>query len=225
MKGLQVANTLPSYPSEPVAPPQGKKGTSALSVLLEMEQKWVPLGTISDHIEQCLVGQHLPLLPLRTLDEQQAAKPPALVSDPSSVATNLTYLDSPRKVNSYFMCTGLAVLHAAFEIKYDLALWLFGNRPLVEHCVCRFFKGLLLLFLAFYLHFCPFLCSVPAADLCVFGSWFMLFLYAGRTVASFWNLFVALVPPTPITLRSVILSRGSLHVCVTYEENVFFWAR
>lgn len=39
MKGLQVANSLPSYPSEPVAPPQGKKGTSALSVLLEMEQK------------------------------------------------------------------------------------------------------------------------------------------------------------------------------------------
>lgn len=39
MKGLQVANTLPSYPPEPVAPPQGKKGTSALSVLLEMEQK------------------------------------------------------------------------------------------------------------------------------------------------------------------------------------------
>lgn len=39
MKGLQVANTLPSYPSEPVAPTQGKKGTSALSVLLEMEQK------------------------------------------------------------------------------------------------------------------------------------------------------------------------------------------
>lgn len=100
MKGLQVANTLPSYPSEPVAPPQGKKGTSALSVLLEMEQKWVPLGAVSDRIEQCLVGQHLPLLPLRTLDEQQAAKPPAPVSDPSSVATNLTYLDSPRKVNS-----------------------------------------------------------------------------------------------------------------------------
>lgn len=31
------------------------------------------------------------------------------------------------------------------------------------------FKGLLLLYLAFYLHFPPFLCSVPAADLCVFG--------------------------------------------------------
>lgn len=39
MKGLQVAGTLPSYPSEHMAPPQAKKGTSALSVLLEMEQK------------------------------------------------------------------------------------------------------------------------------------------------------------------------------------------
>lgn len=38
MKGLQVTNPLPPYPTEPVAPPQGKKGTSALSALLEMEQ-------------------------------------------------------------------------------------------------------------------------------------------------------------------------------------------
>lgn len=39
MKGLQVANPLPPYPSDPAVAPQGKKGTSALSVLLEMEQK------------------------------------------------------------------------------------------------------------------------------------------------------------------------------------------
>uniref|UniRef100_A0A671TX76 DEP domain containing 5, GATOR1 subcomplex subunit n=1 Tax=Sparus aurata TaxID=8175 RepID=A0A671TX76_SPAAU len=38
MKGLQVTSPLPSYPTETVAPPQGKKGTSALSALLEMEQ-------------------------------------------------------------------------------------------------------------------------------------------------------------------------------------------
>lgn len=43
MKNLQVSSPLSSYPSEPVAPPQGKRGTSALSALLEMEQsqKWV----------------------------------------------------------------------------------------------------------------------------------------------------------------------------------------
>lgn len=39
MKGLQVTSTLSSYSAESAAPPQGKKGTSALSVLLEMEQK------------------------------------------------------------------------------------------------------------------------------------------------------------------------------------------
>lgn len=39
MKGLQVTSSLSTYSSESVAPPQGKKGTSALSVLLEMEQK------------------------------------------------------------------------------------------------------------------------------------------------------------------------------------------
>lgn len=67
-----------------------------------------------------LAGQHLPLLPPRTLDEQQASKPPAPVSDPSSVAMNLTYLDSPRKVNSSF--TQFRRRHEAFEIKYDSAL-------------------------------------------------------------------------------------------------------
>lgn len=56
MKGLQVANTLPSYASEPVAAPQGKKGTSALSVLLEMEQKSVSLGAVSDRGEQRWLG-------------------------------------------------------------------------------------------------------------------------------------------------------------------------
>uniref|UniRef100_A0A8D3CEW4 DEP domain-containing protein n=1 Tax=Scophthalmus maximus TaxID=52904 RepID=A0A8D3CEW4_SCOMX len=38
MKGLQVTSPLSPFPSEPVPPQQGKKGTSALSALLEMEQ-------------------------------------------------------------------------------------------------------------------------------------------------------------------------------------------
>ncbi|XP_044074669.1 GATOR complex protein DEPDC5 isoform X4 [Siniperca chuatsi] len=75
MKGLQVTSPLPPYPTEPVAPPQVKKGTSALSALLEMEQNQ------------------------KTLDEhQQQAKPSTAVSDPSSIATAPTYVDSPRKL-------------------------------------------------------------------------------------------------------------------------------
>uniref|UniRef100_A0A8C4D7A6 DEP domain-containing protein n=1 Tax=Dicentrarchus labrax TaxID=13489 RepID=A0A8C4D7A6_DICLA len=78
MKGLQVTSPLPPYPTEPVAPPQGKKGTSALSALLEMDQNQ------------------------KTLDEQQQqAKPSTATSDPSSVATAPTYVDSPRKVSVY----------------------------------------------------------------------------------------------------------------------------
>ncbi|XP_034071492.1 GATOR complex protein DEPDC5 isoform X8 [Gymnodraco acuticeps] len=70
MKGLQVTSPLPAYPPEPLVPPQGKKGTSALSALLEMEQNQ------------------------KTLEEQQA-KPTSAVSDPSGVTT---YVDSPRKL-------------------------------------------------------------------------------------------------------------------------------
>uniref|UniRef100_A0A8D0DF24 DEP domain containing 5, GATOR1 subcomplex subunit n=1 Tax=Sander lucioperca TaxID=283035 RepID=A0A8D0DF24_SANLU len=77
LKGLQVTSPLPQYPTEPVVPPQGKKGTSALSALLEMEQNQ------------------------KTLEEQQQAKPSTAVSDPSSVATAPTYVDSPRKVSIY----------------------------------------------------------------------------------------------------------------------------
>lgn len=52
MKGLQVTSPLPAYPTEPVVPPQGKKGTSALSALLEMEQnqKWVSPGPAGQHV-------------------------------------------------------------------------------------------------------------------------------------------------------------------------------
>ncbi|XP_047187867.1 GATOR complex protein DEPDC5 isoform X4 [Scophthalmus maximus] len=75
MKGLQVTSPLSPFPSEPVPPQQGKKGTSALSALLEMEQNQ------------------------KTLEEQQQTKPPAAVSDPTTVtATAPTYVDSPRKL-------------------------------------------------------------------------------------------------------------------------------
>uniref|UniRef100_A0A8D0AUJ9 DEP domain containing 5, GATOR1 subcomplex subunit n=1 Tax=Sander lucioperca TaxID=283035 RepID=A0A8D0AUJ9_SANLU len=87
LKGLQVTSPLPQYPTEPVVPPQGKKGTSALSALLEMEQNQ------------------------KTLEEQQQAKPSTAVSDPSSVATAPTYVDSPRKVSIYTMFPTLSSSH------------------------------------------------------------------------------------------------------------------
>ncbi|KAM4728181.1 GATOR1 complex protein DEPDC5 isoform 4-T4 [Anableps anableps] len=75
MKGLQVTSPIPPYPTEPVAPPQGKRGTSALTALLEMEQNQ------------------------KTLEEQQQqSKPPTAVSDLSGVAAAPTYVDSPRKL-------------------------------------------------------------------------------------------------------------------------------
>ncbi|KAM6920095.1 GATOR1 complex protein DEPDC5 isoform 2-T2 [Lycodopsis pacificus] len=79
MKGLQVTSPLPSYPTEPVVPPQGKKGTSALSALLEMEQNQ------------------------KSLEEQQQAKPSTAVSEPSSIATAPTYVDSPRKDAAFIL--------------------------------------------------------------------------------------------------------------------------
>ncbi|XP_053185287.1 GATOR complex protein DEPDC5 isoform X1 [Scomber japonicus] len=79
MKGLQVTSPLPQYPPEPVAPPQGKKGTSALSALLEMEQNQ---KTLEEQQQQ----------------QQQQVKPSAVISDLSSVATAPSYVDSPRKL-------------------------------------------------------------------------------------------------------------------------------
>ncbi|XP_062284476.1 GATOR1 complex protein DEPDC5 isoform X2 [Scomber scombrus] len=80
MKGLQVTSPLPQYPTEPVAPPQGKKGTSALSALLEMEQNQ---KTLEEQQQQ---------------QQQQQVKPSAAISDPSNVATAPSYVDSPRKL-------------------------------------------------------------------------------------------------------------------------------
>uniref|UniRef100_A0A673X4V8 DEP domain containing 5, GATOR1 subcomplex subunit n=1 Tax=Salmo trutta TaxID=8032 RepID=A0A673X4V8_SALTR len=78
MKGLQVTGPLSAYPPEPIAPPLGKKGTSALSALLELEQNQ------------------------KTLEEQQQqGKPSAATSESSTVTMTTTYVDSPRKVDFY----------------------------------------------------------------------------------------------------------------------------
>ncbi|KAM4552846.1 GATOR1 complex protein DEPDC5 isoform 1-T1 [Odontesthes bonariensis] len=79
MKGLQVTSPLPLYPIEPVAPPQGKRGTSALSALLEMEQNQ------------------------KTIEEQQQVKPSAAMSDLTYATTATTYVDSPRKDAAFIL--------------------------------------------------------------------------------------------------------------------------
>uniref|UniRef100_A0A8C9S1F0 DEP domain containing 5, GATOR1 subcomplex subunit n=1 Tax=Scleropages formosus TaxID=113540 RepID=A0A8C9S1F0_SCLFO len=78
IKGLQVTGPLSAYPLEPTAPPMGKKGTSALSALLEMDANQ------------------------KSLEEQQATlhagKASVPFSDSASVSMATTYVDSPRKV-------------------------------------------------------------------------------------------------------------------------------
>ncbi|MGH0180923.1 UNVERIFIED_CONTAM: hypothetical protein FKN15_005545 [Acipenser sinensis] len=78
IKGLQVTGPIAAYPSEPPGPPLGKKGTSALSALLEMEANQ------------------------KSLEEYQAAmlsaKSSAQLSDTAGVAMTPTYMDSPRKI-------------------------------------------------------------------------------------------------------------------------------
>ncbi|XP_048467648.1 GATOR complex protein DEPDC5 [Rhincodon typus] len=82
IKGLQVTGPLSNYPTEPAGPPLGKKGTSALSALLEMEANQ------------------------RSFEEQQAAVHSGKVAGPASdstlhsganVAVTPSYVDSPRK--------------------------------------------------------------------------------------------------------------------------------
>ncbi|XP_054248802.1 GATOR complex protein DEPDC5 isoform X6 [Indicator indicator] len=81
MKGLQIAGPIPTHSLEQSGPPIGKKGTSALSALLQMEASQKSLG------------------------EQQAA----LLSGKSSgqpsesIAITPTYVDSPRKDGAFFM--------------------------------------------------------------------------------------------------------------------------
>ncbi|XP_078195201.1 GATOR1 complex protein DEPDC5 isoform X16 [Callithrix jacchus] len=79
MKGLQMTGPISTHSLESTAPPVGKKGTSALSALLEMEASQKCLG------------------------EQQAVvhggKSSAQPAESSSVAMTPTYMDSPRKVS------------------------------------------------------------------------------------------------------------------------------
>ncbi|XP_056149958.1 GATOR complex protein DEPDC5 isoform X2 [Lampris incognitus] len=80
MKGLQVTSPLPSYTTEPIAPPPGKKGTSALSALLELEQSQKSLE-----------------------EQQQQGKPSVTANDSSNVVTAPTYVDSPRKDAAFIL--------------------------------------------------------------------------------------------------------------------------
>uniref|UniRef100_A0A663M9I4 DEP domain-containing protein n=1 Tax=Athene cunicularia TaxID=194338 RepID=A0A663M9I4_ATHCN len=77
MKGLQIAGPIPTHSLEQSGPPIGKKGTSALSALLQMEASQ------------------------KTLGEQQAAmlsgKSSGQPSESGSIAITPTYMDSPRK--------------------------------------------------------------------------------------------------------------------------------
>ncbi|XP_045881228.1 GATOR complex protein DEPDC5 isoform X5 [Meles meles] len=83
MKGLQMTGPIATHSLESTGPPVGKKGTSALSALLEMEASQKCLG------------------------EQQAAvhgaKSSSQPAESSSVAMTPTYVDSPRKDGAFFM--------------------------------------------------------------------------------------------------------------------------
>ncbi|XP_035869585.1 GATOR complex protein DEPDC5 isoform X11 [Phyllostomus discolor] len=82
MKGLQMTGPISTHSLESTGPPVGKKGTSALSALLEMEASQKCLG------------------------EQQAAvhsgKSSTQSAESSSVAMTPTYVDSPRKDGAFF---------------------------------------------------------------------------------------------------------------------------
>ncbi|XP_028910715.1 GATOR complex protein DEPDC5 isoform X2 [Ornithorhynchus anatinus] len=83
MKGLQMAGPISTHSLEPPGPPVGKKGTSALSALLEMEASQKSLG-----------------------DQQGAlhvGKNSVQSMESSSISITPTYLDSPRKDGAFFM--------------------------------------------------------------------------------------------------------------------------
>uniref|UniRef100_A0A4W3GX56 DEP domain containing 5, GATOR1 subcomplex subunit n=1 Tax=Callorhinchus milii TaxID=7868 RepID=A0A4W3GX56_CALMI len=124
IKGLQATGPLSGYPPEP-GPPLGKKGTSALSALLEMEANQ------------------------KSFEEQQAAvlsgKSAGPLSDGMSggnVTITPTYVDSPRKVNNHIaacLCffstprTGIQLLpeqrglHPNCFISAEVVHWLINN--------------------------------------------------------------------------------------------------
>ncbi|XP_070255592.1 GATOR1 complex protein DEPDC5 isoform X7 [Myotis yumanensis] len=80
MKGLQMAGPISTHSLEAAGPPVGKKGTSALSALLEMEAS-----------QKCLGEQQA------AVHSGKSSAQPAESS--SSVAMTPTYVDSPRKVS------------------------------------------------------------------------------------------------------------------------------
>ncbi|XP_073685400.1 GATOR1 complex protein DEPDC5 [Garra rufa] len=84
IKGLQVTGPLSSHNPEPIAPPVGKKGTSALSALLELDQTQKSLE------EQQLAAQH-------------GGKSCGPFSEAASVALTTTYVDSPRKDAAFIL--------------------------------------------------------------------------------------------------------------------------
>uniref|UniRef100_A0A4W4G5K4 DEP domain-containing protein n=1 Tax=Electrophorus electricus TaxID=8005 RepID=A0A4W4G5K4_ELEEL len=79
MKGLQVTGPLSPYTPEPIAPPLVKKGASALSTLLELDQT-------NKSLEEQVVAQH------------GVGKPGTPFSDAATVAMATTCVDSPRKL-------------------------------------------------------------------------------------------------------------------------------
>lgn len=218
MKGLQVANTLPSYPSEPVAPPQGKKGTSALSVLLEMEQKWVLLVPHPTTLSYVLGSIYSFFHSGHWMNSRGPSPQQRLVTPQTS--RTWTVLERWAAPSCMFPPEqGVLLQPRSSEIKRDSAFWRSCSLLSVENCVCRFFQGTSALGSCLLFAFPSISVLCPCCwSVCVW-SWFTLFLYAGRTVPSFWNLFVALVLPTPITVRSVTLSRRSTHACVTYGKK------
>uniref|UniRef100_A0A8C6ZB14 GATOR1 complex protein DEPDC5 n=1 Tax=Nothoprocta perdicaria TaxID=30464 RepID=A0A8C6ZB14_NOTPE len=94
LKGLQIAGPIPTHSLEQAGPPIGKKGTSALSALLEMEASQKSLG------------------------EQQAAalagKSSGQAAESGSIAITPTYMDSPRKVTSSW--TSFSCFQRVFQI-------------------------------------------------------------------------------------------------------------
>ncbi|XP_077776171.1 GATOR1 complex protein DEPDC5 isoform X4 [Podarcis muralis] len=85
MKGLQMAGPLSAHSLEPSGPPPlGKKGTSALSALLEMEAS------------QKTLGEQQAAAAVAALAGKSSSQP---AENSSSMAMTPTYVDSPRKVS------------------------------------------------------------------------------------------------------------------------------
>ncbi|XP_033030308.1 GATOR complex protein DEPDC5 isoform X2 [Lacerta agilis] len=90
MKGLQMAGPLSAHSLEPSGPPPlGKKGTSALSALLEMEASQKTLGE-----------QQAAAAAAAALAGKSSSQPP---ENNSSMAMTPTYVDSPRKDGTFFV--------------------------------------------------------------------------------------------------------------------------